>query len=56
MIIDPSGQVVEASIEFSELKDTALEAKLLAKMKSITFPTANVVRTTFYQTLDFLPQ
>lgn len=56
MIIDPSGQVVEASIEFSELKDTALEAKLLAKMKSITFPAANVVRTTFYQTLDFLPQ
>lgn len=56
MIIDPSGQVVEASIEFSELKDSALEAKLLAKMKSITFPTANVVRTTFYQTLDFLPQ
>lgn len=56
MIIDPSGQVVEASIEFSELKDSALEAKLLAKMKSISFPAANVVRTTFYQTLDFLPQ
>ncbi len=56
MIIDPSGQVVEASIEFSELKDPALEAKLLAKMKSISFPAANVVRTTFYQTLDFLPQ
>ena len=56
MIIDPSGQVVEASIEFSELKDAALEAKLLAKMKSISFPAANVVRTTFYQTLDFLPQ
>lgn len=56
MIIDPSGQVVEASVEFSELKDAALEAKLLAKMKSISFPAANVVRTTFYQTLDFLPQ
>lgn len=56
MIIDPSGQVVEASVEFSELKDPALEAKLLAKMKSISFPAANVVRTTFYQTLDFLPQ
>lgn len=56
MIIDPSGQVVEASIEFSELEDPALEAKLLAKMKSISFPSANVVRTTFYQTLDFLPQ
>jgi len=56
MIIDPSGQVVEASIEFSELKDPALEAKLLAKMKSISFPAANVIRTTFYQTLDFLPQ
>lgn len=56
MIIDPSGQVVEASVEFSELKDAALEAKLLAKMKSISFPAANVVRTTFFQTLDFLPQ
>jgi protein TonB len=56
IIIDPSGQVVDASVEFSELKDSALEAKLLAKMKSISFPAANVVRTTFFQTLDFLPQ
>jgi len=56
LIIDPSGQVVDASVEFSELKDAALEAKLLAKMKSISFPVANVNRTTFYQTLDFLPQ
>lgn len=56
IVIDPSGQVVEVSIEFSELKDPALEAKLVSKLKSISFPSAAVLRTTFYQTLDFLPQ
>ena len=56
IVIDPSGQVVEVSIEFSELKDPALEAKLVSKLKSINFPSAAVLRTTFYQTLDFLPQ
>ncbi len=56
IVIDPSGQVVEVSIEFSELKEPALEAKLMSKLKSISFPSAAVLRTTFYQTLDFLPQ
>lgn len=56
IVIDPSGQVVEVSIEFSELKEPALEAKLISKLKSISFPSAAVLRTTFYQTLDFLPQ
>ena len=56
IVIDPSGQVVEVAIEFSELKDPALEAKLVSKLKSISFPAAAVLRTTFYQTLDFLPQ
>ena len=56
IVIDPSGQVVEVSIEFSELKEPALEAKLVSKLKSISFPSAAVLRTTFYQTLDFLPQ
>ncbi|HOY21737.1 MAG TPA: AgmX/PglI C-terminal domain-containing protein [Cellvibrio sp.] len=56
IVIDPSGQVVEVSIEFSELKEPALEAKLVSKLKSISFPAAAVLRTTFYQTLDFLPQ
>jgi len=56
IVIDPSGQVVDVSIEFSELKEPALEAKLVSKLKSISFPAASVLRTTFYQTLDFLPQ
>ncbi len=56
IVIDPSGQVVEVSIEFSELKEPALEAKLISKLKSISFPSSAVLRTTFYQTLDFLPQ
>lgn len=56
IVIDPSGQVVDVAIEFSELKEPALEAKLIAKLKSISFPSAAVLRTTFYQTLDFLPQ
>jgi len=56
IVIDPSGQVVDVSIEFSELKEPALEAKLVSKLKSISFPSAAVLRTTFYQTLDFLPQ
>ena len=56
IVIDPSGQVVEVSIEFSELKEPALEAKLISKLKSISFPSAAVMRTTFYQTLGFLPQ
>jgi periplasmic protein TonB len=56
IVIDPSGQVIEVTIEFSELKEPALEAKLVSKLKSISFPSAAVMRTTFYQTLDFLPQ
>ena len=56
IVIDPSGQVVEVTVEFSELKEPALEAKLVSKLKSISFPAAAVMRTTFYQTLDFLPQ
>ena len=56
IVIDPSGQVVDVTVEFSELKEPALEAKLVSKLKSISFPAAAVLRTTFYQTLDFLPQ
>ena len=55
MVIDPTGQVVDAQIVSSELKNPALEAKLLAKIRSISFPAANVVRFTVNYAVDFLP-
>ena len=56
MVIDPTGQVIDAQIVSSELKNPALEAKILAKIKSITFPAANVTRFTINYAFEFLPQ
>ncbi len=56
IVIDPTGQVVDASIVSSELKNPALEAKILAKIKSINFATANVAKSTINYSFDFLPQ
>lgn len=56
IVIDPSGQVVDASIVSSELKDAELEAKLLQRIKLITFSASNVTRTTLNYSFDFLPQ
>ena len=56
MVIDPSGQIVEASIVSSELKDAELEAKLLQRIKLISFSASNVTRTTLNYSFDFLPQ
>lgn len=56
MVIDPTGQVVDAQIVSSELKNPALEAKILAKIKSISFPAANVTRFTINYAFEFLPQ
>jgi periplasmic protein TonB len=56
MVIDPTGQVVDAQIVSSELKNPALEAKILAKIKSISFPAANVARFTINYAFEFLPQ
>lgn len=56
MIIDPTGQVVDAQIVSSELNNPALEAKILAKIKSISFPSANVTRFTINYAFEFLPQ
>lgn len=56
IVIDPAGQVVDASIVSSELNNPALEAKILAKIKSINFSTANVARSTINYSFDFLPQ
>ena len=56
MVIDPSGQIVEATIVSSGLKDPELEAKLLARIKLISFAATNVTRTTLNYSFDFLPQ
>lgn len=56
IVIDPSGRIVEASLVSSELGDSALESKILQRIKLITFPASNVARTTLNQTFDFLPQ
>jgi hypothetical protein len=55
-VIDPSGRIVEASMVSSELGDSALESRILQRIKLITFPASNVARTTLNQTFDFLPQ
>ncbi len=56
IVIDPSGRIVDASLVSSELGDSALESKILQRIKLITFPASNVARTTLNQTFDFLPQ
>ena len=56
MVIDPNGKIVEASLVSSELGDKDLEAKILQRIKLISFPASNVARTTLNQTFDFLPQ
>jgi len=56
MVIDPDGRVVDATIVSSELKSPELEAKLLQRIKLITFSAANVMRTTLNYSFDFLPQ
>jgi periplasmic protein TonB len=56
LVIDPTGQIVDAAIVSSELNNPALEAKILAKIKSINFSAANVTRFTINYSFDFLPQ
>lgn len=56
IVIDPSGHIVDASVVSSELKDPDLEAKLLQRIKLISFPSSNVALTTLNYSFDFLPQ
>lgn len=56
IVIDPSGKILEASLVSSELGDNDLEAKILQRIRLISFPASNVARTTLNQTFDFLPQ
>ena len=56
IVIDPNGRIVEASLVSSELGDPDLEAKILQRIKLITFPASNVIRTTLNQAFDFFPK
>lgn len=56
IVIDPNGRIVEASLVSSELHDADLESKILNRIRLISFPPGNVIRTTINQTFDFLPQ
>ncbi len=56
LVIDPSGRILEATLVSSELRDPDLEAKILQRIRLISFPASNVARTTLNQTFDFLPQ
>lgn len=53
--IEPNGSVSSARIISSALNNKKLEAKLIARMRSINFGAANVAKTKTRLALDFLP-
>ena len=55
MVIEPSGKVTSVKLISSELDDTMLEQKLLARIKMISFGAEDVARTTLNYSFDFLP-
>lgn len=56
MIIEANGSVSSATIVSSALQDPDLEAKLLQRIRLISFPALNVAQTTLNYSFDFLPQ
>ncbi len=56
LVIDPSGRILEVRLLSSELSDSALESRIMQRIKLIVFPAAKVERLTFKQSFDFLPQ
>ncbi len=55
MVIDPSGGVAEVKLVSSQLADSALTNRILARIRMINFGAANVLRTRVNYSLDFLP-
>ena len=55
MVIEPSGKVSAVKLVSSELQDTKLERKLLARVRLILFGADDVIRTTLNYSFDFLP-
>lgn len=55
MVIEPGGDVSEVKLISSDLKDSDLVGKILARIRMINFGAANVLRTRVNYSLDFLP-
>lgn len=55
MVIEPSGDVSDVKLVSSELRDSELVNKILARIRLINFGEANVLRTRVNYSLDFLP-
>ncbi|TDF34670.1 AgmX/PglI C-terminal domain-containing protein [Alteromonadaceae bacterium M269] len=55
LVIEPNGSVSSATIIDSELEAPALESKLLARIKLISFGEQNVTQTTLEYGFNFLP-
>ncbi|UTW46086.1 AgmX/PglI C-terminal domain-containing protein [bacterium SCSIO 12696] len=55
MIIESDGRISNVELVSSELKNTALERKLLAKIRMIQFPATSLARTEKKYTFAFLP-
>lgn len=55
MVIEPSGEVSAVKVISSELSDSDLVAKILARIRLINFGSADVLRTRVNYSLDFLP-
>ena len=55
MVIEPSGEVTAVKMVSSELSDSDLIAKILARIRLINFGSADVLRTRVNYSLDFLP-
>lgn len=55
MVIEPSGEVSAVKMVSSELSDSDLVSKILARIRLINFGSADVLRTRVNYSLDFLP-
>jgi periplasmic protein TonB len=55
MVIEPDGSVSDVKMLSSELRDSELVGKILARIRMIDFGAANVLRTRVNYSLDFLP-
>ncbi|WP_435276838.1 AgmX/PglI C-terminal domain-containing protein [Psychrobium sp. nBUS_13] len=55
IVVEPNGRVSDCSIISSELNDSGLEKKLIARVKLINFGAANVEETSINYSFNFLP-
>lgn len=56
LVIEPDGQISQVRIDSSELNDSSLEARILARIQLIAFAAAAVAQAEVSYTFDFLPQ